>query len=172
MLAVSGLRYSITSMKSKSAFTIVEVLVVIVIISILSSIAVVAYNNVQRDSRDSTRKGNATVISNALEKYYNINGEYPSVRSLVNSYPENTGTLVADKLKISPSDLLMPKMPPGSTNSLAPGPTPQNDYITYVGSSSVNNNDCQSLVAGGCDQFILQYVKESGSTETINSIHK
>lgn len=159
-------------MKTKSAFTIVELLVVISIIAVLSTIAVVAYQGIQKDARDSTRKGNASIISEALEKYYDANGEYPSVASLVNTNPANTGSAVASKLKISPNDLKMPRMPAGATNSLTAGPTPHDDYITYVAKSDINDASCQNDSDGGCDQFTLQYIEESGTTKTIQSRHK
>lgn len=159
-------------MKSKSAFSIVEVLVIVVIITILSGISVLAYNTVQRDSRDFTRKGNAVVISEALEKFYNTNGEYPSVRSLVNTYADNTGPAVAAKLKVSPSDLLMPRLPAGVTNPLTTNPAANTSYITYVAKSASNDTACQTIVTGGCDEFTLKYTEESGKVVTIESRRK
>lgn len=160
-------------MKSRSGFTIVEVTIVTVIIAILAAITVVSYTKVQTDARDNTRKGNATVIGTALEKYYDKNGEYPSVRSLVNNYTDNTGTVVAAKLQINATDLLFPKMPTGATNGLISAATPSNNYIAYIGKSDVNDNVCQTMLTGGCDQFTLKYIQEStGNTLTIDSRHK
>lgn len=159
-------------MKTKSAFTIVELIVVISIIAILSTLAIITYGGIRKDSRDATRSSNATVISEALEKYYDRNGEYPSVASLVNTVPGNTGTAVASKLSISPDILRMPKMPSSATNSITVGPTPSNDYIAYIGKSDVNDTKCQSDASSGCDRFTLRYIEESGSTKVIESRHK
>src|SRR5665811_851861 len=82
-------------MKTKSGFTIVELLIVIVIISVLATLTVFGASKVFRDARDSSRKSTATVITESLETYYADNGEYPSVQSLVNTVSGNTGTVVA-----------------------------------------------------------------------------
>ena len=58
-------------MKSRSGFTIVELLIVIVVIAILAAISIVAYNGIQQRARDNTRKSNLASISKAL-KLYNV----------------------------------------------------------------------------------------------------
>jgi prepilin-type N-terminal cleavage/methylation domain-containing protein len=63
--------------KSKSGFTIVELLIVIVVIGILSTITVVAYNGVQQRTRDSVRHADAKAIIKALELYKVDFGTYP-----------------------------------------------------------------------------------------------
>lgn len=159
-------------MTSKSGFTLVETLIVIIIVGIIISITMIAYSRVQQDARDSTRRGNSTVIAEGLETYYSKNGEYPSVRSLVNNYPDNTGTSVAAKLNISVSALKMPKMPAGATNSLYSAGAPSSDYITYVAKSYSNDTNCQSSPTGGCDEFTMKYAQENGGIITIESRHK
>jgi prepilin-type N-terminal cleavage/methylation domain-containing protein len=154
-------------MKTKSAFTIVELLVVVSIITILSAVTIFAYSGSQKDARDSARKGTATVISEALEKYYDKNGEYPSVVSLVNS--SVSGQAAADKLGVALDDLGMPRLPAGTTNPLTSTNPPTNDNITYIATSDVNNTSCQTSPTGGCDQFTLKYIEESGQTITIAS---
>jgi prepilin-type N-terminal cleavage/methylation domain-containing protein len=159
-------------MKSRSGFTLIEVLVTVLIIAILASVTVIAFNKIQQDTRDNTRQGNVAIITDALERYYNKNGEYPSVRSVVNNFPENTGTVVAAKLGIDISALKMPRMPASATNSLYSNATPTNDYVSYIASSDVNNTPCQDSPTGGCDSFTLKYIKETGVTVTIESKHK
>jgi len=61
-----------------SGFTIVEQLIVIGIIVILAAIATLAYVSVQKDARDRAREADVTAIMNALEEYYEKNGEYPA----------------------------------------------------------------------------------------------
>lgn len=158
-------------MRNNRGFTLVEVLLTVVIISILTTVIAVAYTSIQKDARDTTRQGNVTVISQALEKYYTENGEYPSVRSLVNNFDENTGTLVASKLKISPADLLMPNMTSDETNSLISDSSPHDDLIAYAGNSEGNNTNCQTVLTGGCDEFTLKYNSESNGLVTITSLH-
>lgn len=158
-------------MKTKSGFTIVEIMITVAIIAVLAAITVVAYTQVQTNTRNSTRKDNATILAQALEKYYATNGEYPSVRSLVNSYSDNTGSVVATKLGVDISVLLMPQMPSGTTNAFTSA-TPANDYIQYTASSASNNTACQTALTGGCDQFSLKYNEEgSANLITLNSRH-
>src|ERR1700730_5715915 len=123
-------------MKSKSGFTIVELIIVITIISLLTTIAIVSYTKVQSNARDTTRQQNVTSIDEALEKYYVNNGEYPSVRSIVNNFAGNTGAAVASKLNVDITALAMPQMPSGATNALTSTTPIANDYILYTASST------------------------------------
>lgn len=155
-----------------NAFTIIELIVVITVVAVLATLAIITYGGIREDTRDATRGSNATIISEGLEKYYEKNGEYPSVASLVNTVPANTGTAVASKLSISIDSLRMPLMPSSATNSLTLGPTPSNDYIAYIGRSDVNDTRCQSDTSGGCDRYTLRYIEESGTTINIESRRK
>jgi prepilin-type N-terminal cleavage/methylation domain-containing protein len=153
-------------------FTIVEITVTVVVIAILISVVFFAYSSIQRDARDNTRRGNVAVITEALEKYYHKNGEYPSVQSLANNYVGNTGTVVAAKLDISPTALLMPGMPSGATNGILSAATPANNYVAYIAASSLNNAACQTSATGGCDEYTLKYNQENGPMITIDSRHQ
>lgn len=64
-------------MKSKSGFTIVELLIVIVVIAILASISVVAYTGMRERANDSKRLSDANGIIKALNVYYAQHGSYP-----------------------------------------------------------------------------------------------
>lgn len=160
-------------MNRKSGFTIIEVTTTVVVMAILISITVVAYNKIQQDARDGTRRGNVTIIAEALEGYYAKNGEYPSVRSLANNYAGNTGTVVAAKLGIDANALKMPKMPAGATNGILSAATPANNYVVYIAASISNNANCQSVITAGCDEYTLKYIQESGgATITVESRRK
>lgn len=56
----------------------IELAVAIVIIGILATIILVAYNKAQSDARDSKRANDLRVMEAALNKYYDLNGMYPS----------------------------------------------------------------------------------------------
>ena len=63
--------------KVKHAFTLIELLVTISIIGILMAAGTVYFTNAQQKGRDSKRKADLKSIQQALELYYNTNGEYP-----------------------------------------------------------------------------------------------
>ncbi len=67
--------------QNKKAFTLVEILVVIGIITILSALVITALNPAQlrKSARDTNRKKDVAIISNALEQYYADNNAYPNV---------------------------------------------------------------------------------------------
>lgn len=71
-------RYTRSLRRNNQAFTIVELMVVIVVIGILTTIVVLSYQGVQRQTRDAQRETTVAIISSALEKYYEKNGEYPA----------------------------------------------------------------------------------------------
>ena len=64
--------------KTKSGFTIVELLIVIVVIGILAAITIVAFNGIQGRARDSQRVQDMNSIIKALEVYKIQNGNYPA----------------------------------------------------------------------------------------------
>ena len=63
--------------KTKSGFTIVELLIVIVVIGILAAITIVAYNGFQTRARDTIRMSDIKSIQKLVELYYAENGVYP-----------------------------------------------------------------------------------------------
>ena len=63
------------SSKKSGGFTIVELLIVIVVIAILAAITIVAYNGIQKRSRDSIRKSDLTAIQKGLRLYEVDNGD-------------------------------------------------------------------------------------------------
>lgn len=72
-----GLRYDYSMIKSKSGFTIVELLIVIVVIGILAAIAIVAYNGVQIRARNTQQISVAKTYVSAFGAYVAANGAYP-----------------------------------------------------------------------------------------------
>lgn len=65
--------------KTKSGFTIVELIIVIVVIAILASISIVAYTGVQAQARDAARIDMVTRIAKGLDMYYGHFNSYPVI---------------------------------------------------------------------------------------------
>lgn len=68
--------------KTKSGFTIVELLIVIVVIGILAAITIVAYNGVQQRARDTIRKSDLVALEKALEINYINHGAFTQPESI------------------------------------------------------------------------------------------
>lgn len=68
--------------KTKSGFTIVEVLVVCVILVIMAGVGAVVYTTIRGDASANQAKGMLTVARAGLERYYTKNGEYPDAATL------------------------------------------------------------------------------------------
>ena len=153
--------------RRRDAFTLVEVLVVIVVLIIITTITVMSYSKFQGDSRDNARKTKVTILAEALEKYYQQNGEYPSVAAMTSS---NTSTLKS-MLSISDSDVLVM---PGASSNVANSITadePDKDKIAYNGESenASEAQQCQTNQNGGCDSFRLEWKDESDNLLEIKS---
>src|SRR5690349_19770752 len=80
---------------SDRGFTLLELLVVITIIGLLASVVFIAVEDAREKGRDARRARDAHEIQNALELFYDANGQYPSTP---------TGALVAN-LNVSPRDI-------------------------------------------------------------------
>lgn len=83
--------------RDDKGFTIVELLVVIAIIGILAAIGVVSFMAVQTDVRNTQRTSSINILSEALEKYYSSNGEYPECSAIAN--PVSPETITNNVLK-------------------------------------------------------------------------
>ncbi len=68
--------------KTKSGFTIVELLIVIVVIAILAAISVVAYTGIQQRASNTVRIAAAKDWMKAIEEYIAANQAYPAALSI------------------------------------------------------------------------------------------
>lgn len=71
--------------KSKSGFTIVELLIVIVVIAILAAISIVTYNGIQARGKNSAALSAATTVAKKAEIYNTETGNYPLGMSALTS---------------------------------------------------------------------------------------
>jgi len=65
--------------KTISGFTVVELLIIITVIGILAAISVVAYNGIQKSSRNATRLAELKGWQKTFQTYKSRNGTYPDV---------------------------------------------------------------------------------------------
>jgi prepilin-type N-terminal cleavage/methylation domain-containing protein len=154
-------------MKNRSGFTIVEVTIVVAIIAILATISIVMYSKVQIDTRNTDRSTKVNIITGALEKYFNKNGEYPSCSAMTQSAAQVSASVLPG---IDPGALVTPTTASGVSNAitctgLTAGSGP--DTFAYVGDGS---GTCNTGTA--CLKYTLQYRKE-GTGEIISkqSLH-
>jgi len=148
----------------KKGFTLVELIVVIATIGILASVALLGLNRYQGDTRDARRASSVSVIAEALEKYYDQSGEYPSCTDITATAADVT----ANTLKgINPAVLVAPLAPSGETNSIeciADGgthlSTSSADFFEYVGDGSA------PCITGdvACLSYTLKYKEEATSS--------
>ena len=147
-------------------FTLIELIVVIAVIGILATITVVGFGRYQGDTRDARRSSSASVIVEALEKYYDLNGEYPSC-SAMTSANVITNTLQG----VNSGSIIAPQAASNSTNSIQCTGSGNVltingvDFFEYQGDGSAACNS-----TGSCLNYTLKYKNEaSGQIKTIAS---
>ena len=148
-----------TKTVKSQGFTLIELIVVIAVIGILATISAIGFGRFQADSRDARRASSASAIAEALEKYYDTNGEYPSCADLKAT---NVGTTTLRG--IDSGTLLTPTPEPSVTNSIKCNSdgnvltTNGTDFFEYIGDGSV---DCKT--GSSCVEFSLKYKSESSN---------
>lgn len=144
-------------MTNRRGFTLVELIIVIVVIAILATIATLGLNRYLQDGRDNQREANVTTIAEALEKYFDKNGEYPGCTAITAAGATVTNNTLRG---LDQSALLVPDET--GTNSIrcnATLATTGADFIQYVGDGSAT---CTTGVA--CLSYKLRYRDEKDNT--------
>ena len=151
--------------KNKSGFTIVEVAIVIAVIAILLTIGSLSFIMIQRQARDAQRESNAIQITEALEKYYDENGEYPGCSAITTSANDVRSYTLKS---INPSVLQAPKDETATGNSIvcqSLDNIPDNqDKYAYSGDESA-----ACLTGPVCAKWSFSWRKETGGTGNIES---
>ena len=154
----------------RHGFTLVEMMVVIAVVGVLTVMVTLGVQQYQSYSRDSQREAKVTTLSEAFERYYQKNGEYPSVRTIVNTYVENTAEAVAKLLDVDQAALVMPQSSK-KQSFVSTSQSPSSSTIVYNATSSTDNNNCQNVITGGCERFKLIYLSEDDGSITVESRH-
>jgi prepilin-type N-terminal cleavage/methylation domain-containing protein len=147
-------------------FTLVEVLVVIVVVAILATIVSLGLNGYLAQGRDAQRSSSMVSVSEALEKYYDANGEYPGCTAMSASpsnVVKNTLTGVTEDLFVDPRDS-------GTTTSIT-----CDDIESVSGNKYQYRGDGSETCATGqaCLAYTLRYREEqSGTIKEIDSRRK
>ena len=129
--------------KTINGFTMIEILIVIAVIGILSTIGTISFSKIQTSSRDTQRLSKVTVIAEALEKYYDQNGEYPSCDAMM----QDSSTVKSNTLKgIDPEILATPNSAAGTNSITSCSTDPASDVFAYI----INGS-----------QWTLKYLEES-----------
>ena len=110
--------------KSKSGFTLVEIMITVAIIALLAAIAIPNLTRSKVSANDSSAQSTLKSIAAALENYYAIN----------NRYPNNTGALLGATPPYLNKDYFI-----GSTNGFTFTSTLA-DYSYTITASPVSSN--------------------------------
>lgn len=141
----------------RRGFTIIEIVVVVTVIAILSSIVILSVVRYQQFARDSQRTAKVTVLAEALEKYYDRTGEYPSCSAISNS---DVGTITKAVLPgVDRAAFLTPKSTSDVTNSIiCSALTLETDAFAYIGDGSA-----ACLSGAACLNWRIEYLGEQNN---------
>lgn len=149
--------------KSKSGFTVVEIMIVVIVIAILASIVIISYSQIQARSRDARRKTDISNLIKALELYYDDNGAYPTVTSSDGSpgaswYSSDVAGWSAFKTTMASTIDSFPVDPRNSVGDVTSS-TSINNYAYYANTS----NSCNASVG---QMYIIVYRYETAPKES------
>ena len=137
-------------------FTLVELIIVIAVIAILVTVGTISFTSYLADGRDSQRTSKATVLAEALEKYYDLNGEYPSCAVLSGDVTQITQSVLTG---LDQSTFIAPQANSGVSNSISctniTGVVSDPDVFAYM------TDDSTECVSGNsCLEWVLRYRNE------------
>ncbi len=136
--------------KAITGFTVIELLVVISVIGILTTIGFVSYNSIQSNARDSNRAAQMTIIAEALEDYYEDNGEYPSC----NDMSQDPNTVVTTVLiGLDPEVLTDPSDVDGENSIMASCAGITADTYNKFSYTGDGTTDC---ITDACQEYTLK----------------
>ena len=153
-----GMSKNITTMhkQSKKGFTLIEIVIVVVVMLILAAVSAAGMGVYLRDARDGQRESKITLLTNALEKYYDEHGEYPSCSSIATTDVAAAGQVLGG---LDADTFRMPNASESTTNSIScTGANPNSTTDTIVYTSGQVVSPMLPL-----NSYILRYYSESES---------
>ncbi|MBM3205826.1 prepilin-type N-terminal cleavage/methylation domain-containing protein [Candidatus Shapirobacteria bacterium] len=90
--------------KTKSGFTLIELIVVMAILAILSVIGLGSFRNAQIKGRDAQRKNDLSQTQKALELYFNDYGGYPASLPAAGSTWDDGKTVYMKEMPTDPKN--------------------------------------------------------------------
>jgi len=135
----------------KRGFTLIELVVVMAILATLIGIGYSSFTNTLNKARDAKRKSDLRQIQLALEKYKNLNGDYPVSDWVTSQKGTSTIPWITDltvdyikELPVDPKNIL--STPPGK-------PSDSGNYVYAYYSSDNVEGACPGIKGG--DYYIL-----------------
>lgn len=81
----------------KKGFTLVELMIVITIIAVLATIGVASFTRIQKQARDTKRKGDLRTLATGLQAYFTEKQTYPTTA-------EGVAILLPNYVPVEPKD--------------------------------------------------------------------
>jgi len=135
--------------KSKSGFTIVELLIVIVVIGILALLVITTYSGIQAKARNSKRQSDLKSLQTQLEAYFSQNGHYPSLGDM------NSSTWLSDNMKSLDQNALIDPSNPDQSKTLVNDTKPDKQYGYVVTDSQGNTCEGSGTADTQCAKYTL-----------------
>lgn len=133
--------------KAIQGFTVIEIMIVVSIIGILSSIGIVSYVNVQKNSRDQQRLSSATIITEAIEKYYDKNGAYPTCDQITSLGIDNDAMFAPKADKNMPAIECSNELTNGGVNDVFAYKIDSNGAWQFQYRNEKNGNSVKSIAS-------------------------
>ncbi len=132
--------YNEAMRKSRSGFTIVELLIVIVVIAILAAISIVAYSGIQQRANNTRIISAANQVVKVVSAYIATNGNYPSNVARACLIPADSSCTHVNVSYGADSTLTNNLMTVSTLPSSVPDARPDYNGVYYTYSSLISFN--------------------------------